>query len=180
MRRARRLDEEDTMKMTTVFVLAALMPATAQAAASDGNLAGYNALKLTPSQQRGVYRGVGTVPEVTPPQHYLIHVGGSVPSSMQLKALPTAAANQAPQLNNDDYIKLDQGQLLLVKPQDRIIVEIIDSYHGTEPGQPTSAPGPRPAGALRSGLGPLVEVARDGLPEVHLRSGRSLAAVSLD
>jgi hypothetical protein len=112
-----------------------LAPAAAQAAASDGGLAGYNALNLTPSQQLSVYQDVGTAPEVAPPQHYLIHVGGQVPASVQLKTLPAAAASQVQQLKNDDYVKLDQGQLLLVKPQDRTIVEIIDRYYGTAQGQ---------------------------------------------
>ena len=123
-----------TATKIVLAVLAALTPAGAQAAASGGGLAGYNALKLTPTQQRSVYQDVGTVPEVTPPEHYLIHVGGQVPASMSLKALPTAPASEAPQLKNDDYVKLDQGQLLLVKPQDRTIVEIIDHYHGTAAG----------------------------------------------
>jgi hypothetical protein len=119
-----------SMKFVLLALLSALTPAAAQATAGNGGLAGYNALKLTPSQQRAVYQGVGTVPEVTPPPHYLIHVGGQVPAWMSLKALPTAAATQA-KLKDDDYVKLDQGQLLLIKPQDRTIVEIIDRYHGT-------------------------------------------------
>jgi hypothetical protein len=129
---------EDIMKPATKFVLAvvaALTPPAAQAATNNAGLVGYNALNLTPSQQRGVYQDIGTVPEIIPPQHYLIHVGGLVPASMQLKSLPAAAAAQVPQLKNDDYVKLDQGQLLLVKPQDRTIVEIIDRYHGTAAGQ---------------------------------------------
>jgi hypothetical protein len=116
-------------------LLAALGPAAVQAAVkADTGLVGYNALNLTSAQERSVYQAVGAVPEVAPPEHYLIHVGGEVPAAMSLKQLPHAASVQAPQVANDNYVKLDQGQLLLVNPKDRAIVEIIDSYHGTAEG----------------------------------------------
>ena len=122
------------MKMATKYALAlaaALTLPAAQAAASNGVLVGYNALNLMPSQQRGCLSGRRRCARNNPPQHYLIYVGGLVPAPMQLKALPAPAVAQVPQLKNDDYVKLNQGQLLLVKPQNRTIVEIIDRYHGT-------------------------------------------------
>jgi hypothetical protein len=115
-------------------LMAALAPGSVWAAAkadTDVDLVGFNAMKITAAQQRGVYESVGKVAEVTPPEHYLIHVGGTVPESIKLQPLPAAAIKQVPALSNDDYVKFDEGDLLLVKPQDRTIVEVISHYHGT-------------------------------------------------
>ena len=121
-------------KLVLATLIAALTPASVWAAAkadTDMGLVGFNAMKLTPAQQRSVYQGVGDVKEVTAPPHYLIYVGGNVPDSIKLQPLPPAATKQTPRLKNDEYVKLDEGQVLLVKPQSRTIVEVIDHYHGT-------------------------------------------------
>jgi hypothetical protein len=119
-------------KLVLATLIAALTPVSVWAAAkADTGLVGFNAMKLTPAQQRGVYQGVGKVPEVTPPEHYLIHVGGTVPASMKLQPLPPAATKDVPKIKNDAYVKSDEGDLLLVKPQERTIVEVISHYHGT-------------------------------------------------
>src|SRR3569833_4459793 len=104
------------MTMRSKLVLATLIatqtPATERAAAkaeTDAGLAGFNAMQLTAGQQRGVYGSAGKVAEITPPEHYLIHVGGTVPESIKLQPLPAAAAKQVPALSNDDYVKFDEG-----------------------------------------------------------------------
>ena len=122
------------LNLALAMLMAALTPAPVWAAAHadvDMGLVGFNAMKLSPAQQRGVYQGVGKVTEATPPEHYFIHVGGTVPESIKLQPLPAAATQQVPALKNDDYVKFDEGDLLLVKPQDRTIVEVISRYHGT-------------------------------------------------
>jgi hypothetical protein len=120
--------------LALAMLMAALTPAPVWAAAqadADAGLQGFNAMNLTPAQQRSVYQGVGKVAEVTPPEHYLIHVGGTVPASMKIQPLPADATKGVPKLKNDYYVKSDEGDLLLVKPQDRTIVEVISHYHGT-------------------------------------------------
>ena len=121
-------------KLVLATLIAALTPASVWAAAkaeTDAGLAGFNAMQLTAVQQRGVYGSVGKVAEITPPEHYLIHVGGTVPDSIKLQPLPADAIKDAPALKSDDYVKFDEGDLLLVNPQDRTIVEVISRYHGT-------------------------------------------------
>ena len=101
------------LNLALVMLTAALTPAPVWAAAHadvDMGLVGFNAMKLSPAQQRGVYQGVGKVTEATPPEHYLIHVGGTVPESIKLQPLPAAATQQVPALKNDDYVKFDEGE----------------------------------------------------------------------
>ena len=120
--------------LALAVLAAALVPMPVWAApntTADNGLAGFNALNLTPAQQRSIYQAIGDVPELVPPEHYLIHVGGTVPETMKLQPLPVAAAQQTPRLKGDDYVKSDEGDVLVVKPQDRSIVEVIDRYHGT-------------------------------------------------
>jgi hypothetical protein len=124
-------------RLALTILAATLAPAPAWAAAhaatDSSGLVGFNALKLTAAQQRSVYQGIGDVPEVKAPPHYLIYVGGTVPKSIKLKPLPAAATAQTPKLKNDKYVKFDEGRVLLVNPQDRTIVEVISHYHGTVP-----------------------------------------------
>jgi hypothetical protein len=121
-------------KLALAVLAAALVPMPVWAApntTADNGLVGFNALNLTPAQQRSIYQAIGDTTQVVPPEHYLIHVGGTVPTSIKLQPLPEAATRQTPRLKGDDYVKLDEGDVLLVKPQDRSIVEVIDRYHGT-------------------------------------------------
>jgi hypothetical protein len=116
--------------LAPVVLLVGLAPAIAQAATSAKGLVGFNALNLTPALERNVYRSIGAVPKVAPPPNYLIHVGSKVPASMPIKPLPASVSRQAPHLKNDDYVKTDEGDVLLVKPQGRVIVDVITKAHG--------------------------------------------------
>lgn len=123
-----------TRSTLALTLMVALTPGSVWAAAqadAEAGLQGFNAMNLTPAQQRSVYQAVGKVAEVTPPEHYLIHVGGTVPNSVKPQPLPAEAIKRVPALKNNGYVMFDQGDLLLVKPQDRTIVEVISRYHGT-------------------------------------------------
>jgi hypothetical protein len=113
------------------------------AANAVGGLAG-----LSDEQVRTIYQramGVQPVPDQPP-----MRAGAQVPTSMSLIPLPPDVGAQVPPVQHLHYVKLADGRLLLVDPQQRKVVGVITQEEGARIVQDAK---PAPDGGSTTGIG---------------------------
>ncbi len=109
--------------LAMVFVSADLA-AAANAASTAMNDQLY--LYLSGAQENVILRSVSRqgVKTQTMPAGFVAEIGQRVPLSVPLRKIPADATRQVPDAKSFNYVML-KGQLLLVNPRDRRIVDII-------------------------------------------------------
>jgi hypothetical protein len=96
------------------------------AAAESGSMASNDRLNLTGTQEHTIVQSINkqNVKKEVAPSGFKAAVGQALPTSIPLHSLPSDATSQVPAVKSYDYAML-QGQLLIVNPKDRKIVDII-------------------------------------------------------
>lgn len=80
---------------------------------------------LTETQQQLIEKDVSRQPVRTTPPSFVPSVGAEVPPQLILKSLPDEVTTQIPSVKSYQFTKI-QGKILLVDPEHRQIVAIID------------------------------------------------------
>ena len=87
-----------------------------------------DSLSLTPAQRRTAWKDIsrhGTIQ--TAPSHFTASVGAALPAAITPRELPAEAKAHVPGLKPYDYALL-RNKLLIVNPDDRKIVEVINRH----------------------------------------------------
>jgi len=81
-------------------------------------------LNLTSTQRAEIWQQLASQTSENAPSGFEPKVGATVPSSLQLKSLPSSISSQVPELQGYDYAMV-QSQLLIVDPSSKKIASII-------------------------------------------------------
>jgi hypothetical protein len=110
----------------TAAALVATIGAAAAAEAGSAMNSGNDALNLTITQQRAIYRDVTRqrMSEAVPPG-FTAKVGETVPSSIKLHPLPASVTKQVSAVKSDQYAKLRNNVVLIVDPGSKKIADVI-------------------------------------------------------
>ena len=83
-------------------------------------------LELTPAQRQLIYASISkqTHQSTAAPEAFNAQIGGNVPEGIQLAPLPETIVEVVPQVRGHAYAFI-AGQVLIVEPQARRIVEIV-------------------------------------------------------
>lgn len=97
------------------------VPSAVQSTATDS-------LTLTRSQERMAWRVISKqATSQTSPASFIVSVGAAVPNDISLKSVPRTLAAHVASLKPYDYALL-QGKLLIVNPNDKKIVDVINQH----------------------------------------------------
>jgi hypothetical protein len=93
--------------------------------AAEVNPASVPDLKLSTAQKQTIYLSISNQPQKeTAPQTFHAAVGAVIPTSIELRPLPTTIVELIPDLKDYHYAMV-ANQVLLAHPKDRRIVEVI-------------------------------------------------------
>jgi len=111
---------------TTAAAFTLLLASVSFVAAADSSMASNDRLSLTGTQEHTIVQSVNkqNVKKEVAPSGFKAAVGQALPTSIPLHSLPSDTTSQVPAVKSYDYAML-QGQLLIVNPKDRKIVDII-------------------------------------------------------
>jgi ABC-type sugar transport system substrate-binding protein len=108
--------------IATALVVASAGMALAAGAAST---APKDQLSLTSAQEHSIVQSLNkSAKKEAAPAGFKASVGQTVPNTIALHNFPSDAASQVPAVKPYDYAML-QGQLLIVNPQDKKIIDVI-------------------------------------------------------
>jgi hypothetical protein len=83
-------------------------------------------LKLSPDQKHAIYLSISNQQQKeTPPATFGAAVGGVVPPSINLQALPKTVVDLVPRMQDYQYAMV-ANQVLLVDPKSRQVIDIIN------------------------------------------------------
>jgi hypothetical protein len=103
---------------------------------------------LSDEQMRAIYQRADGVQPV--PDHPPMRTGAQVPADIALVPLPPDLGKQVPAVQHLHYVKLKDGRLLLVDPQQRKVVGVITREEGARVVQDGN---PAPEGSSTMGIG---------------------------
>lgn len=129
------------------------------AADAIGGLGGYSDAQLV-----ALYQSAGTQIQQAP-NEVVLRAGTKLPEGVMAEALPEQIATNTPQAKGLHYAKLADGRMLLVNPQDRMIVGIIAAREGTVAqgqGQSTGQ-----GQSQEKSADPLKQMEKDGNPSAY-------------
>lgn len=111
-------------RRAVVFTLIAASALMAGSALAQGDPP--RGLELTPAQRQLIYASISkqTHQPTASPDAFQAQIGRVVPESIQLAALPETIIEVVPQIRGHAYAFI-AGQVLIVEPQARRIVEIV-------------------------------------------------------
>lgn len=113
------------LSATIVVALVTTVGVAAARTATTMNPANDDALNLTSSQRRDIYRDVGELkPNSAAPAGFTAKVGEAVPSSMTINPLPASVTKRVPAVKSDDFAMAGKD-LLIVSPGSKKIADII-------------------------------------------------------
>lgn len=105
------------------------MQQTGNAATSDSAKSAMtkDAITLTREQKQTVYQQLGMdASEQQSPSGFQASVGATLPSDIMLEEVPNDVSSKVPTIANYRFAKLEDDRLLIVDPNDRRVVSIID------------------------------------------------------
>jgi hypothetical protein len=105
-------------------------PSPSSAAAGTGGSKA-DQLKLSSEQKRQVVQGLAAERNQLTPPGFKVAVGATVPASVSLVPVPLAISNDVPTTKNYSFVKLENKDILLVDPKDRMIAEVINAPAAT-------------------------------------------------
>jgi hypothetical protein len=82
---------------------------------------------LTPVQKRAISQSIVGNGQFAPPTFH-VSIGAIVPQSVELAPLPNSVTDQVPSIRRDDFAALKGQEVLLVRPQDRKVVGVIEDW----------------------------------------------------
>jgi Protein of unknown function (DUF1236) len=115
------------MKKQTPIALAAVLllaGVTAAAAAGMARSTASDSLSLTNSQQKTAWRDLHARNKQSAPSSFMAASGTAVPSTLKIEPVPSKTASAVPALRPYDFATV-KGKLLIVKPSDRTIADVI-------------------------------------------------------
>jgi hypothetical protein len=92
-----------------------------------------DAITLTSDQKKTVYQQLGmdaTAQEA--PSGFQASVGAKLPSDITLEEVPNDVSSKVPTVANYRFAKLEDDRLLIVDPNDRRVVSIIEQGEGSQ------------------------------------------------
>jgi len=104
----------------TAIVLALLGGAGPVAAAAD------RPLYLTFAQEHVIYRGLTKEKGESIPAGFQPSIGAAIPPSLSSHQLPGSVTDRIPAAKRYEYLKLSDDKVLLIDPEGRQVVDIID------------------------------------------------------
>ena len=100
-------------------------PGAAGETTQSGAMSQPSQLKLSPAQRTAILNAVvQNSAKITAPPNFQASVGGPVPPSIELYALPSGAVAQSPELRSLKYT-MAQNQVVLVDPTTMRVIDII-------------------------------------------------------
>lgn len=113
-----------TFTRRSALALAVLVPGAAWAQSATPDAEG--PLRLTPAQRDLIYSSISNQKHVSTasPETWAAKVGDTVPQGVELIAMPGAITEAIPQVKGYSCAFVG-GQVLIVKPDNRTVVEII-------------------------------------------------------
>ena len=109
------------MLLVSGAVLAAV-PASAALFSSTQNPS--DSLTLSSQQQKTAWSDLSSAPASNAPSSFQPSTSSAIPSTLNVRAIPSKTADDVPELQPYDYAKTD-GKLLIVNPRDMMIAEVI-------------------------------------------------------
>lgn len=98
-------------------VAAALLAGVSFAAAQSS-------LHLNSQQMTDINHAVSSATAQKAPSTFTAKIGEKVPSSLNLKQLPQQATSKVPEVKGMDYAKLDNGDILIVRPSTKDVADV--------------------------------------------------------
>ena len=82
-------------------------------------------LNLTSAQKQTIYQSVASEKGQSTPAGFQARVGAKAPTSLSMHQLPSNATNQVSTAKDYEWAKLQNNEVLLINPKDRLVAEII-------------------------------------------------------
>jgi hypothetical protein len=118
--------QENFMSNRLIPLSVAILLATGAALASAAD-----SLNLTAAQKQQIASDIGSQIGEKAPASFHAAVGSKVPSSLSLHPLPTKVSTDVSSVKSYEYVKLENNQILLVNPSDRMVVAVIEASSTT-------------------------------------------------
>jgi hypothetical protein len=116
-------------------------------AAGIGVASAAGPMNLTQDQKQKIQENLASQPSEQMPSGFTPTVGEKVPQSVSLKQLPSDVTSEVSELKNEQFAKSQNNDIILVDPQSREIVAVIEgtSTTGGSPGTSGGASGTMPS-----------------------------------